>query len=259
MANVSSKLYILKNGSSLLGNLVFRDCTIYGGVLNESFEGTAYPPAMVVALTNNLIQYSTLTFFQDCGDQSFVDVEVWNNLFQGCVVTLQNYGNSDWNAYDNLFDSSVLPSSCIPNGHNGYVTNYTMLSGSQGGDVILTNTPVYQTSWLGNYYYPTNDGMLSTLIDAGSRYASNAGLFHYTTTTNQVTEGATMVDIGFHYVATDSNGNPLDYADDGIPDYLEDTNGDGVYDSGDLGNWLVYNSPNGLTTTNGLQVFTPLH
>jgi len=45
------------------------------------------------------------------------------------------------------------------------------------------------------------------------------------------------VDIGYHYVATDTNGNPLDTNGDGIPDYIEDANGDGVYDSGDLYNW----------------------
>ena len=93
----------------------------------------------------------------------------------------------------------------------------------------------HQTSYLGNYYYPTNDGMLSTLIDAGSRWATNAGLYQFTTTTNQVKEGATMVDIGFHYVAVDSNGNPIDTNGDGIPDYLSDSNGNGSVDSGEIG------------------------
>jgi|SRR5579862_7790261 len=38
-------------------------------------------------------------------------------------------------------------------------------------------------------------------------------------------------------VATDSNGKPLDADGDGLPDYLEDTNGDGTYNAGDLSNW----------------------
>jgi hypothetical protein len=123
---------------------------------------------------------------------------------------------------------------------------------------MLTNSPVYQSSYLGNYYYPTNDGLLSRLIDAGSRYASDAGLYHFTTTTNQVKEGATKVDIGFHYVAIDpTTGQPYDTDGDGVPDYLEDVNGDGN-GANDPTSWLVYNSPNGLTGANGLQVFTPL-
>jgi hypothetical protein len=123
----------------------------------------------------------------------------------------------------------------------------------------MTNSPVYQTSYLGSWYYPTNDGMLSTLIDAGSRWATNAGLYHFCTTTNQVKEGATKVDIGCHFVAIDpSTGLPYDFDRDGIPDYIEDTNGDGFNDTGDLSDWKTYNSPNGLSPGSGLQVFTPL-
>jgi hypothetical protein len=83
------------------------------------------------------------------------------------------------------------------------------------------------------------------------------GLTHFTTQTNQVPEGKTSLDIGYHYVATDAFGNPLDTNGDGIPDYLEDANGNGIFDAGDLGNWLI--SPyNGLTSASGLSVFTPL-
>jgi len=39
------------------------------------------------------------------------------------------------------------------------------------------------------------------------------------------------LDIGFHAVATDSNGNCLD--GDGWPSFLEDLNGNGVVDSGE--------------------------
>ena len=82
------------------------------------------------------------------------------------------------------------------------------------------------------------------------------GLFHFTTQTNQAPEGTSIVDIGYHYVATDAFGNPLDSNGDGMPDYLEDSNGNGVFDSGDLGEWQI--SPYGLGSGNALQVFTPL-
>jgi hypothetical protein len=65
------------------------------------------------------------------------------------------------------------------------------------------------------------------------------------------------VDIGYHYVAVDTNGNSIDTDGDGIPDYLEDANGNGLVEYSET-SWTSYNSANGLTTANGLQVFTPL-
>ena len=65
-----------------------------------------------------------------------------------------------------------------------------------------------------------------------------------------------MVDIGFHYVATDANGNPLDTNGDGIPDYIKDANGNGSVDNGET-SWLI-GPYNGLSSANGLQVYTPL-
>jgi len=101
-------------------------------------------------------------------------------------------------AYDNLFDTTTItkgPSSeAFTANYNGYVTNYSRL-GTGANDVILTNDPVYQTSWLGRYYYPTDDGMLSKLINVGSQIATNAGLYHFTTMTNQVKETNCTVDI----------------------------------------------------------------
>jgi hypothetical protein len=91
----------------------------------------------------------------------------------------------------------------------------------------------WQSGALGNYYLPTN----STLINTGSvANAALLGLYHFTTTTNQVKEMNSVVDIGFHFVAV-TNGVGLDADVDGIPDYLEDSNGDGVYNENDLANW----------------------
>jgi len=71
-------------------------------------------------------------------------------------------------------------------------------------------------------------------------------------------EGTAQVAIGYHYIAVGANGLPLNTNGDGIPDYLSDANGDGVYDPGvDPSNWLI--GPfNGLSAGNGLSVFTPL-
>jgi hypothetical protein len=97
---------------------------------------------------------------------------------------------------------------------------------------------VYSTGPLGDYYHFTN-----SLIDAGSRNATNAGLYHYTVITNQVKEGSSQVDIGFHYVAVDGNGNPVDTNGDGIPDYAADRNGNGVADPTELPFGITIDTP----------------
>ena len=59
------------------------------------------------------------------------------------------------------------------------------------------------------------------------------GLYHFTTTTNKWKETNSIVDIGFHYIALDANGLPVDTDGDGWPDYWEDANGNGALDSGE--------------------------
>jgi hypothetical protein len=117
----------------------------------------------------------------------------------------------------------------------------------------------YQSGPLGRFYYPATGGSssLTNLINTGSRLASAAGLYHFTTTTNQVKEATSQVDIGHHYVALDVTGLPVDTDGDGIPDYLEDRNGNGSFDAGDPSNWEVTNST-GMESASSLQVFTPL-
>jgi hypothetical protein len=100
-------------------------------------------------------------------------------------------------------------------------------------DITVTNYN-WESSWFGNYYQPTN----SPLINKGSTNANLLGLYHFTTQTNQAVESDSIVDIGYHYVATDTNGIPLDSNGDGIPDYLEDANGNGLVDSGEIG-WNI--------------------
>jgi hypothetical protein len=104
---------------------------------------------------------------------------------------------------------------------------------TNSNDQILSNFN-WQTSALGNFYLPSD----SPLVDAGAVAASTVGLYHFTTQTNQSKETTSQVDLGYHYVAVDGSGIPLDSDTDGIPDFLEDINGNGVVDSGET-DWQI--------------------
>lgn len=228
------------------GPVNFQNCQFHGGEL-QSYYNT-------VNLTNCLLERVNVDL-EPC-DNNVPSVRnnlIWGGTF-GFYTTVTNAVIKD-----NLFDHAAIPDwiggigNTYDGGNNAYVTNCDELDPSYTSDVVLSNSPAYQTGTLGHYYLPSN----SPLINAGDVTADQVGLYHFTTQTNQVPETNSVVDIGYHYVATDAYGNPLDTNGDGIPDYLEDANGNGIFDAGDLGDWLV--SPyNGLSRANGLQVFTPL-
>ena len=226
---------------------------------NQFYNGSFQAADPALGVTNCLFRRVN-TLINDGSDA--YPYYFYNNLFTGGSVSTFQANGGAWTFKDNLFDTTnmvyfgPLGSNDTCN-YNGYLITNTLTGPKNTNDVILpnTNSPAYQISFLGSYYYPTNQ---TNLLHKGSRTADLAGLYHYTMTTNQVIESNSVVGIGFHYVATDNNGNPLDTDGDGTPDYIEDSNGDGTFDAGDLSNWLSYNSPNGLTSPNGVIVFTPL-
>jgi hypothetical protein len=225
--------YLLYTASSnKLSSFSMTDCQLQNGKL--AFAPVWDSRSSCVSLTNNLAERGNYQFDQG-PDGSPLSVNLRNNLFTGSFVALINNTNvGPWAVYQNLFDNCTynVSLSGIPNGTNAYyITSY--LPGSSGGDVRLTSAPDYQIGPLGRYYYPTNGGNLSSLINTGGRLAADAGLYHYTTTTDQVPEGSSWVDIGFHFIALDTNGNPVDSDSDGVPDYLEDRNGNNVVDTGE--------------------------
>jgi hypothetical protein len=208
-------------------NLLVQDCEFWGGANNLSGPTNTAS----VTLKNNLFWRSSL-FASNTSAQA--SLFLTNNLFWGVSsVTLSQPSNGLWSAFNNDFDSCSITNSTLTNGYNAYLNCAGRLYLTNANDIVSSNSLAYQSSWFGNYYQPTN----SPLIHAGSTSATNVSLYHYTVTTNQVVEGTNTVSIGYHYVAVDANGNPLDSNGDGIPDYLQDANGNGVYDFGDLGVW----------------------
>ena len=140
----------------------------------------------------------------------------------------------DYNGYWALtadsvgWNANVHPWS-VPN--TNYLQTTITLDGFTDGhnEQFFAAAPPYQSGTFGECSLPNN----TVLSNAGSTNAAGLGLYHYTTQTNQFKEGSEtsghMANIGLHYIAANSYGQPMDSDNDGIPDYVENWNGDGNY------------------------------
>jgi hypothetical protein len=259
MGNSVSRRNLL-SGSSAFSPLAISHSQVRG--LYQHLDDSTVSTYQSLNWTNNVFERCTLEL-QHWGYYAPFSLAFYNNLFvkgTNFFYTPSSSYSLYWTVKDCLFDSDSLTHSGqarITNSNNGYRTNLSTLQGGTSNKVnlVITYQAGLATNWYGvrgTYYYPTSGGAnsLTNLFNAGSRNATNAGLFHFTTTTNQV-------DIGYHLVAADANGNPLDYDGDGSPDYFEDRNGNGN-GADDPTSWQSYNSPNGLVGNPAIQVFTPL-
>jgi hypothetical protein len=212
--------------------VTLENCQMYSGIVDLNGQ---------TLVSSNSLYARVATTLYDIGAS---DANTFgNNLFwNGSLTVKHSSSGGHWTFRDNLFDQCNITNKSGANINlclsNAYATN--LLSSPQylPGEtriVPLAASPAYQTGTLGQFYYPSAQ---TNLIFYGSQLASAAGLYHYTVTANNTIDGTNMVSIGFHYVATDANGIPLDSDGDGVPDYVKDSNGDGVYDAGDLANWL---------------------
>lgn len=211
-------------------NLRAQDCEFYGGgaggyVISMYFTNCLFSRMYVaqvdgngpcgVVLRNCTMIGSLLQFVPSSAHAS--TYKIWDCAFDGTSFQFSGpAANSSHAAYNyNSYTNATRP---FPSGVSG------------PNDVVVSGGFNWQTGPLGHYYLPTN----STLINTGSlASAASIGLYHYTTQTNQTKEGTSKLDLGYHYVATDANGVPLDTDEDGTPDYVEDADGDGVVDAGE--------------------------
>jgi hypothetical protein len=281
----AAQLWMLDSdsGTASAGPITLRDSQMPAGrIFMDLGNRSGVTSSETVNLTNNWFERPNIYFWRLNTTPPNMVVNLQNNLFHwGYMSVTFDMGSGEnapptspcpgtWTVYDNLFQiatnefseagtdylgGSVWPT-VISNAYNAYLTPTNFIA-SLGGDKTNFSAADFQMGALGSYYYPTNGTNLSRLIFTGSTYATNLGLYHYTVTTNNAVEGTNIVSIGYHYIAVGTNGLPLDTTGDGIPDYLKDPNGDGVYDMGDLSDWLIFNYPV-VSSTNGLIVFTVL-
>jgi hypothetical protein len=217
-------------------SLSVRDCEFWNGL---NLLGGSVTRTGAATLNNNLFHRSRVWAYNTAATQS---LNFSNNLVFGMTLTFHGPASDLWKVYDNAFDtcSFFLSGYSVTNGYNGYINCESRLNPTNAFDMVLTNF-TYATGPLGDYYQ-----VATNLINAGSlTNAGLAGLYHYTTTTNQVKEANSALDIGYHYVVV-SNGLPVDTDGDSQADYFEDTNGNGVFNTGDFGDFtnFLYSAAN---------------
>ena len=231
-------------------NLLFTHCSILGfgdgGRLNhfrddggylivnaehsEFYGGACGSNGISCYFSNCLLDRVLLAQVQGWPGNAFI---LTNCTFHGGSLYLTPYSNAiPIYIHDCAFDGTSLIVSNYGTNTSTYTNvnyNYNAFTNNTAGrspiggtnDIIVTNGFNWQTSWFGNYYLPSG----SLLTNAGDVTANVVGLYHFTTQTSQVPETNSVVDIGYHYVATDANGNPRDTIVPGIPDYLAYPNG----------------------------------
>jgi len=222
------------DSNQVVSSLALRDCEIYGAGANWLMTESNNEP--IIGLTNNVFHRVSVAITNNA------TVYAYNNLFYGTTntnafqISVQRRSGTSSNIVENNVFDGVTASLTGTVGYNAYLhggTNTTI----EGTDLVTNLTWV--AGPLGAYYQPST----SPLLNNGSTYATNLGLYHYTVETNtsggnEIVEGTNIVSRGYHYVALGANGLPLDTNGDGIPDYLEDANGNGIVDSGEI-DWLL--------------------
>ena len=181
-------------------------------------------------LTNCLFNRTKVAFLN--GSNSIISLQNCT-MRGGSLGGILNLGRSPvvWSsAFDGTSFGTATNGICD---YNAYLQGTEPLAMVGTHDVTVTNSFNWQSSWFGNFYQPPN----SPLINKGNTNANLLGLYHFTTQTNQAPETNSMVDIGYHYVATDGFGNPLDSNGDSIPNYQQDPLGNGLPYGGT--NWAI--------------------
>jgi hypothetical protein len=170
-----------------------------------------------------------------------------NNLFYASGMWVHPVsGTTTWTFADNIFDQCLFHGDgpVTINTHNAYVamTSHHLSPGTEAGPITDLASLLYDSGPLGNFYLPAT---ATALLHSGSRsQAGQAGMYHFTSLTNNTKQQNLQLNIGPAYLALDSNGNPFDSnagGPDGVPDFIADRNGDGT-EEGDETPWATLNN-----------------
>lgn len=223
-ASAGYHLYGYDSVDSGYTNISIRDCQFSGAFIYLwEKNGGRY------AFTNNLFERVDLQIF----DAS--QLELRNNNLVGVSGWLsQTNASASWSFKDNLLDgcSLINGTSNLVHEYNAYhqSADFYSIYTTNATEKVLTNV-TYQTGIFGRWYQPGT----SELINAGSASsAGSVGLYWYCTTTNNAAEENSVLDIGYHSVALNSTAQPWDTNADGLANYLEDLDGDGLSDPNEL-------------------------
>jgi hypothetical protein len=217
-----------------------KDCEFWSGSLGGY--------ASLLTFTNCLFDRPTLWTSWDGIPTTDCNLTLHNCLLRAGIFQPNRWASGEsspfypfWDFRDTAFDNTLVDSYDDSGGdlsvtyldYNAFLNGANQTFHQAGTHDVITNL-TWKVGLLG-YYYQTNT---SPLINVGSTNADLLGLYHFTTTTNllsnlQIKETNSIVDIGYHYVAVNTNGVPIDTDADGSPDYLEDANGNGAVNSGE--------------------------
>lgn len=260
----------------------------YAGVFRDNWNYGDACIAHSEFLASTIATYGASTYFTNClfdraglalyGDADATSITFLNSTFREGGMIMKRYSGgspSFWRVENCAFDgmnittydelnantnSTYMDYNAFNPSNTNWIshpfswwgapkTNVLEVAGPH--DMTVTNYN-WQAGALGDFYLPVG----SNLTNSGSTNANLIGLYHFTTTTNQVKETNSMVDIGYHYVALDDKGFPFDSDFDDFADYIEDANGNGT-GADDAQSWVL-NRFNGLSASKRLQVHTPL-
>jgi hypothetical protein len=204
--------------STNLGPFSFSHCQFNGGRLN-SFGAK-------MDVTNSLWLRLDAFISNEFGTERG---RFYNNTLVGGLAIFDTSGgvNPPWEFFNNAFATTNVIAGLTGHVHgfNAYLTPGNRIGANASNDLV-TNI-VFQTGPLGRFYLTDS----SPLTNRGNMNAGSAGLYWFTTATNQAPETNSTVDIGFHYLGLSSmnaNAGPLDTDGDGVVNYIEDANGNGT-------------------------------
>jgi hypothetical protein len=163
-----------------------------------------------------------------------ININLFNVLFGNCYNAFSLIpcdSSSTLNLYfvtadvNSFWDTSIYSDGCT---FEPWV-NDSILIGDMGdisGESCSIFDPsglVFQSFMGNNYYLPPSN----PYVDCNGVTGAQAGLYFYTTQTNQTIEGFSTVHLGYHYPAVTTSGQPVDTLVPGVPDYITDPSGDG--------------------------------